>query len=215
MILNGNNLILTVGGVPLAASKSCKVEINAKLIEVASPSDGQWEHNIAGRKSWSISADHLVQSLSRAAVSVGTTVGIRVEIRGTLGKGFQGFVDNAVVTPGTYTGGVAFVHGIFWDKTLKKFLLEVERTLGRITYYEAWSSPSNSTAYTSPSAYDLFHCDNIVYSWLDGDLKAERLTGSAIVKSWDVQGTCGNIMMGSFSFKGNGALTAASLPSTE
>lgn len=215
MILNGNNLILTVGGVPLAASKSCKVEINAKLIEVASPSDGQWEHNIAGRKSWSISADHLVQSLTRAAVSVGTTVGIRVELRGTLGKGFQGFVDNAIVTPGTYTGVVAYVNGIYWDKTLKKFLLEVERFTGSIIYYAAWSSPSNSTAYTSPSAYDLFHCDSIVYSWMDGDLKAERLTGSAIVKSWDVQGTRGNLMMGSFSFKGNGALTAASLPATE
>ncbi|MBR2016483.1 MAG: hypothetical protein IKA00_04170 [Prevotella sp.] len=213
MIHNGNDLILMVGGVAVAASKSCKVSIDAKTIDTASPGDGQWEHCITGRKSWSISADHIVQSLSRAAIQVGTTVDIQVTLRGSQAKGFAGFVDNVTITSGTYTGSLSLARGIFWDKTNRKFLLKVVLIGVGELYYAAWTV-TDSTPYTSPSAYDTFKCDGVVYSWLDGDLMSEKLTGRAIVKSWDVQGTRGNIMMGSFSFKGTGPLTPASLPAT-
>lgn len=200
-----------VGGEAVAASKSCKVSIDAKTIDTASPDDGQWEHCITGRKSWSISADHIVQSLSRSAISVSTTVDIQVTLRGSHAKTFQGFMDNVPISPGTYTGVLSLVNGIFWDKTNKKFVIKVEHVGGLIVYYASWTG---STAYTSPSAYYTFKCDGVVYSWLDGDLMSEKLTGRAIVKSWDVQGSRGNIMMGSFSFKGTGPLTPASLPET-
>lgn len=208
MIHNGNDLILMVGGVAVAASKSCKVSIDAKTIDTASPDDGQWEHCITGRKSWGISADHIVQSLSRAAIQVSTTVDIQVTLRGSQAKTFQGFVNNVSIYPQPMSGTPT---SIYWDKTLKKFVGYINPAQGTTIYFDSWT---NSEAYTSPSAYDTFKCDGVVYSWLDGDLMSEKLTGRAIVKSWDVQGSRGNIMMGSFSFKGTGPLIPASLPAT-
>lgn len=211
MAHNGNDLIISVGGVAVAASKTCKVSVQANTNKVASPSDGQWEYSQAGRKAWTASTDHIVTSLSRAAIQVGTTVDIQVALRGSQAKGFAGFVNNVTITSITYDGLLSLVRGIFWDKTAKKFLLKVVPTIGREFYYDAWTV-TDSTPYTSPSAYDTFKCNGVVYSWLDGDLMSEKLTGRAIVKSWDVQGSRGNIMMGSFSFKGTGPLTPASLP---
>lgn len=209
MAHNGNDLIISVGGVAIAASKTCKVSVQANTNKVASPSNGQWEYSQAGRKAWIASTDHIVTSLSRAAVQVGTTVDIQVALRGSQAKEFQGFVDYAPITPGTYTGPYIFIKGILWNKTNKCFIIEVENLSGMIAYYTLWT---DSTPYTSPSAYDTFKCDGVVYSWLDGDLMSEKLTGRAIVKTWDVQGSRGNIMMGSFSFKGTGPLAPASLP---
>lgn len=44
----------------LAASKSCTVDVEADTIKVSSPTDGQWEHSIPGRKSWKVQTGHLV-----------------------------------------------------------------------------------------------------------------------------------------------------------
>jgi hypothetical protein len=60
MILQGVNLIIKAGGVAIAAAKSANIKVQAKTIEVSSPTGGQWEHSIVGRKSWSVSTSHLV-----------------------------------------------------------------------------------------------------------------------------------------------------------
>ena len=211
MAHNGNDLIISVGGVAIAASKTCKVSVQANTNKVASPSNGQWEFSQAGRKAWIASTDHIVTSLSRATIQVGTTVDIQVALRGSQAKTFQGFVNDVTISSSTFSGSPSLVRGIFWDKTNKKFLLKVVLIGVGELYYAAWTV-TDSTPYTSPSAYDTFKCDGVVYSWLDGDLMSEKLTGRAIVKTWDVQGSRGNIMMGSFSFKGTGPLAPASLP---
>ena len=206
MAHNGNDLIISVGGVAIAASKTCKVSVQANTNKVASPSNGQWEFSQAGRKAWIASTDHIVTSLSRAAIQVGTTVDIQVALRGSQAKTFQGFVNNVSIYPQPMSGTPT---SIYWDKTLNKFVGYITPAPGTTIYFDSWT---NSEAYTSPSAYDTFKCDGVVYSWLDGDLMSEKLTGRAIVKTWDVQGSRGNIMMGSFSFKGTGPLAPASLP---
>lgn len=59
MIL-GKNLILAINGTALAASKSCTVSKSQSFIEVASPTDGQWESFIPQKRGWKISANCLI-----------------------------------------------------------------------------------------------------------------------------------------------------------
>ena len=47
-------------GVVIAASKSCTVNVECDDIAVSSPTDGEWEHVIAGRKKWKVTTNHLV-----------------------------------------------------------------------------------------------------------------------------------------------------------
>lgn len=51
-------------GVVIAASKSCTVNVECDDIPVSSPTDGQWEHVIAGRKKWKVTTNHLVMNPS-------------------------------------------------------------------------------------------------------------------------------------------------------
>ena len=74
MILKGQNVILKMGGVAIAAAKSCSVDVDVDIIKVSSPTDGAWEHSIAGRKSWKASCSHLVTQISDSAAMVGQTV---------------------------------------------------------------------------------------------------------------------------------------------
>ena len=201
-------MIIKMGGVAIAAAKSCSIKVKAKQIDVSSPTDGEWEHSINGRKSWSISTDHLVLSIARPLATVGTQVSIEVCLRSSVGKPFSGFVNNVTLQSGSYSGTPSI---IYWDKTLKKFVGYVNPTAGVTLYFDSWT---NSDAYTSPSAYDCFSYNGVVYSWLSNELTAEKLTGMANVESWDVRGAVQNLCSGSFSFNGTGALSPASLPST-
>jgi hypothetical protein len=62
MILKGNDLIISSGDIALAAAKSCTIEVAGETIKVASPTSGDWEDSIPGRKSWNISTSHLLYS---------------------------------------------------------------------------------------------------------------------------------------------------------
>ena len=59
-MLQGRNLIIAINGSTIAAAKSCSVDVQADTIKVSSPTDGEWEHNIAGRKSWQVQTSHLM-----------------------------------------------------------------------------------------------------------------------------------------------------------
>jgi len=60
MVYKGSDVVILSDGQPLAASKSCSIDVDVDLIKVSSASDGQWEHSIAGRKSWSMTTNHLL-----------------------------------------------------------------------------------------------------------------------------------------------------------
>ena len=70
MILQGTNLIISADGKVLAGAKSCSVDVDAETIKTSSPSDGQWEHSIAGRKSWSVSTGHLMPMTTNVADTI-------------------------------------------------------------------------------------------------------------------------------------------------
>ena len=211
MILHGRNLIIKVGGVAIAAAKSCDINVQCEETETASPSTGAWRTAITGRKSWSVTTNQLVTSLVRPLQIVGTSVSLSMEMEGKVGLQFGGFVDNVVLESGTINEGD--VQSISWDKTRKKFVYEF--FLVRPPVYSFYGNWLNDTKYKNISNGQLFYDDNFkVYSYYNGDLHAEKMTGTANVVAWRPQGTVGNLAQGSFQFKGNGALTAASLPST-
>ena len=89
MILQGKNLIISANGSVIAAAKSCTLNVDCEKIKVSSPTYGQWEHVIAGMKSWSLSTSHLVKAdttadtpIRNAVARVGQTYTIRVQVNG-------------------------------------------------------------------------------------------------------------------------------------
>ena len=205
-MLLGNNLIIKVGGTAIAAAKSCRISITADRQEVANAGDGKWRRYKWGRQKWSVQTNHLVTSIANAAGMVGTTVSLEVGISGT-GLPFSLIVDDVTVQTGTYSGTPG---AIVWDKTQKIFLGVVYAS-GTTKYYDDWTG-GNADAYITPSPYDLFTDGNgVTYTWLNDDLTAEKLTGSADVLSWDCQGSVAHLATGDFEFGGNGALTPASI----
>jgi hypothetical protein len=204
MILHGRNIVLLANGTAIAASKSCTLDVDAEVIKVSDPNDGQWEHAIAGRKSWKASCNHLVTDIIDPLAMIGTTVTLRMQVQGELGLPFDDIASNMTITEGSIQGNPQF---IVWDTTSKQFLGGMRTGINRY-YYNQWSGSLdyNGSARGS-SLFYLTSGENLVYKKTGDDLAPEALQGSAIVKSWKVTGTIGNLAQGSFSFEGAAELT--------
>lgn len=61
MILHGDNLIVSIDGNANMASKSCTLSVSAKSMVKTSPTSGDWEEVLSGKKSWSLTTNHLVK----------------------------------------------------------------------------------------------------------------------------------------------------------
>lgn len=61
MILHGKDLIVSIDGNSMLASKSCTLTVSAKSIVKTSPTSGDWEEVLSGKKSWNLSTNHLVK----------------------------------------------------------------------------------------------------------------------------------------------------------
>ena len=203
MILKGNDLLIKAGGVAIAAAKSCELVIDDEEIATASPTNGTWKESIMGRKSWKVSANHLLTNLVNSATMVGSTITLDVYVRDNVGTPFSGFVNNVTLQLQGYNGTP---DAIYWDKSRNMFVGRVG-----LLYYSTWT---NGSAYVSPSDYDMFSYNGIAYSWYNAALTAEKLSGQAHVKTWKVSGARGSLASGIFDFSGTGPLTPASLPTT-
>lgn len=62
MAINGNNIIIKKGGTAIAATKSNEITVDSEVIEISSPTTGQWKSFISGRKEWSITTNFLIRS---------------------------------------------------------------------------------------------------------------------------------------------------------
>lgn len=71
-------MIVSMNGTAIAASKACTVVVKTEKIPVSSNSQGQWEHCIAGRKSWTVSCSTLLTNISTPASMVGQTVTLTI-----------------------------------------------------------------------------------------------------------------------------------------
>lgn len=60
MAKNGNNILVYVGSSLIAGVKSDNIQTSVDLIEIASPTTGQWRQYIPGRKECTITVNYLV-----------------------------------------------------------------------------------------------------------------------------------------------------------
>ena len=168
---------------------------------------GAWASFLNGTKSWSVSTNQLLVTL-RTALIVGTQVSLEFCVEGK-GVTFGGFASNPTLESGDCPTTPTY---IVWDKTRKKFLACLYNAPD-FYFYESWEGQA---PYTNIEDYQLFMCEGEPYkqtfTWVDGELYAENLSGNANVQAYEAVGTVGNLAQGSFRFMGNGPLSAAELP---
>ena len=187
-----------MGGVAIAAAKSCDVNIQANTIKTASPTDGSWENSIPGRKSWSASCSHLVTQIADSAGMVGQTVTLKFQPMGDVT--FYGITNNPTLSTGTppSTGYVV------WDAIRKDFLWKHVPAPGVEVYFQNFS-------WKPALVVGNYYYNNVTsktYTWTGSDLsEVSALTGSAIVKQWKGTFSTSNLAQGSFAFEGTGALS--------
>ena len=99
MAMNGKNIIIYVGGEPVAATRSNEIQCGCELIEISSPDSNEWREYIAGRKEWSLSIGWLVTTHSDLTklLTVGTTVSITIGTGGGGGGIIAGLYGTAIV----------------------------------------------------------------------------------------------------------------------
>jgi predicted secreted protein len=93
MAILGNNIIVYMGGTAIAGTKSDELKVDCATIKIASATNQDWEHIIAGRKSWSLNVSWLVLANTdvRKALLVGSSVTIKFKGRNaTDANGLQG-----------------------------------------------------------------------------------------------------------------------------
>ena len=200
MFIKGKDVILKMGGTAIAAAKSCDVNIQADLIKVSSPTDGGWEHSIAGRKSWSASCSHLVTQIASSVAMVGQTV--TLTFQPTSDVTFSGTVSNPTVESGTPPSSGYLV----FDTTRKDFLWVHTPAPGVLLYFQNFDwKPALIVG-----AYYYNRSEAKCYQWSGTSMnEVSALTGSAIVKQWKGTFSQSNLAQGSYSFEGTGALSTA------
>ena len=80
----GNNILVLMGGTAIAGTKSNEIQVDCETIEIASSTDQEWAHYLAGRKSWSLTVSWLLLANTdvRKALQVGSSVTIKFKGRG-------------------------------------------------------------------------------------------------------------------------------------
>lgn len=83
MAILGNNIIVYMGGTAIAGTRSDEIQTECETIPIASATNSDWVHKIAGRKSWSLNVGFLVLADSdvRKALLVGSTVTLKFKGR--------------------------------------------------------------------------------------------------------------------------------------
>ena len=208
-ILQGNDLIISMGGKAIAGAKTCEVDIQGDQIEVANPTNGKWRLYMPARKGWQVTVGELLTNISTDAVLVNEIVSLEVAIRGTYGIPFSGFISG--LTPREQSLETTPV-GVFYDLDHHTFVAASSILLSDTTLFYNWSGSADFRV------DNFFNYQEIVYHYTPttattGSLNAEKLTGQAIVKTWKATAARGTLAQGSFEFLGNGPLTPSALPS--
>ena len=210
MILHGRNLIIKAGGVAIAAAKSCDINVQCEEIETASSTTGAWRTAITGRKSWAVTVNQLVTSISAPLSMIGTTVTLEASV-GNEGLPINGFVDNVSLWTGTLNEEPM---GIYWDNTLHKIVFHTIEHQGGSSYDKYYAQCAGYEAYSNLRAGQTLSYNGMAYSYQNAysnlQLVSAKISGQANVVEWRATGTVGNLAQGSFRFNGNGELAIVS-----
>lgn len=202
MIIHGKDIIIKADGESIAAATSCELDVSADVIKTASPTDGQWQHGIAGRKSWRASCSHLVTDILDPVQMVGVEVSLTVNMV-NIGLPIRYYLTTSPTVEQQSALNVDFV---VWDDQAKRFLGCKDSTfiLNR-KYYINWL---NREPYTDAPVGSKFCLTSTgaTYKLTASGLVEAKLAGSAIVKEWRLTATRGNLAQGSVRFEGVGPL---------
>jgi predicted secreted protein len=66
----GNNILVIANDKVICGTKANAIQCDCETIEIASASDSQWQHVVAGRKKWSVTVDFLLVAASSGNMSV-------------------------------------------------------------------------------------------------------------------------------------------------
>lgn len=199
MIIHGKDIIIKADGEAIAAAKSCELDISADIIKTASPTDGQWQHGIAGRKSWRATCSHLVTDILDPAQMVGVDVTLTINIA-NIGLPIRYFL---LTSPTIEQQSAVSVDFVVWDDQAKRFL-GCKGVLNS-KYYVNWLDKEIYTEAPIGSKFCLTST-NETYTLTANGLVADKLSGTAIVKEWKLTASRGNLAQGSFRFEGVGPL---------
>lgn len=97
MAINGNNILIYRDGTAIAGTVSNEIQSGAELIEISSPTAGEWKQYITGRKSWSVNVSYLILANTgvRDLLNVGTSYTLK--IRGRNATDVTGVVGTAIL----------------------------------------------------------------------------------------------------------------------
>ena len=66
----GNNIIVLANNKVICGTKANTIQCDCETIDIASASDSEWQHIIAGRKKWSVTVDFLLVAASTGNMAV-------------------------------------------------------------------------------------------------------------------------------------------------
>ena len=66
----GNNIIVLANNKVICGTKANTIQCDCETIDIASASDSEWQHIIAGRKKWSVTVDFLLVDASTGNMAV-------------------------------------------------------------------------------------------------------------------------------------------------
>lgn len=102
--MNGKNIIVyqqngAAEWVPVAATKSDRLQVGVDTIEIASADEQDWTRRIAGRKSWQLTTNWLVTEVAdiEKVLTVGSRVRIHIGARGGYTGAAGGLTGYAIV----------------------------------------------------------------------------------------------------------------------
>ena len=201
--IHGRNLIIKLDGKAIAAAKSCDIQIQTDMIEVSSPTAGNYRKYIAGRTDWSVNTSHLVVSPLADLQMVGNEYDLTFMVRDAEALPFDGFVSGVTIRQ---QSTIAY-DAIVYDQAVNRFVARVDDGLQQLYYY-SWL---NGNDYFQPTTGNIYEYDGTYYRW-EGSELAEvsssevSLTGIATCKTAKIVGSVSNLANGSFVFQGSGPL---------
>ena len=104
MKLIGNDIIIYKDGTAIALSKNGTITLDAELMPIADPSDGEVTAYVIKRLTWKITTTSMVETVKGIITETGSIVNVKFGIRGDQGETRGG--GSAIVTKTAVDGAV-------------------------------------------------------------------------------------------------------------
>lgn len=114
MAKNGNDILVYMNGVAIASARSAEVRVDGELLEVASPTQGDWREFLAGRKEWDVQVGYLVVANADLAKLIQVNQKVQLIINGRTSGDTPGLIGSAFIKTAkqTYNRG-SLIQGSF------------------------------------------------------------------------------------------------------